>query len=75
MYGTNKQPIAIQCHVCKKWVAVLLDKDDLASHRHEGVFVQNAFPYLDAGERELVLTGTCPDCWDRLCPADRLAYN
>lgn len=29
-----------------------------------GVHAQNAFPYLNADERELLMTGTCSNCWD-----------
>lgn len=55
-----------------------LDEEDLARHR-AGVLVQFAFtdragaPYLNAGERELFISGVCNDCWPLLC-ADPLAF-
>ena len=29
-----------------------------------GVKIQHAFPELNADERELLISGTCPKCWD-----------
>jgi hypothetical protein len=30
----------------------------------DGVNVQIAFPYLSAGEREMLVSGICGKCWD-----------
>ena len=32
----------------------------------DGELVQDAFPYLSAGERELLVSGICPTCWDKM---------
>lgn len=83
MYGENRKLITLCCPVCKKWVAIRVDPEDLARHKNEGVYVQHAFvdrtgkPYLNSGEREMFLT-CCPDCWALLCPdpiLDPLAYS
>lgn len=29
-----------------------------------GALVQDVFPYLSADEREMLVSGICPDCWD-----------
>lgn len=29
----------------------------------DGALVQNAFPYLTADEREMLVSGICPKCW------------
>ena len=29
-----------------------------------GALVQDAFPYLSADEREMLISGICPTCWD-----------
>jgi hypothetical protein len=31
-----------------------------------GHVIQNAFPELDAEDRERLISGTCPKCWDKL---------
>lgn len=82
MYGEKLELITLQCCVCKQWVALRVDKDDLDRHRH-GVFVQHAFvhrdgtPYLSAAERELfpACSGLCGSCYSLLCPSDKLAYS
>lgn len=33
---------------------------------NRGVLMQNAFPYLDAGQRERLISGFCSNCWDKL---------
>lgn len=30
----------------------------------DGELVQNAFPYLSADEREMLISGICPKCWE-----------
>lgn len=32
----------------------------------DGELVQNAFPYLSADEREMLVSGICPDCWEHM---------
>jgi hypothetical protein len=34
--------------------------------RENGALIQNAFPYLNADEREFILTGTLPHVWDEM---------
>lgn len=36
----------------------------------EGALVQNAFPYLSADERELLVSGICPTCWEQMFGAE-----
>jgi hypothetical protein len=67
VYGTNRELTTVQCCVCKKFVAMRFDKDDLARHLYGGVLIRDCMPYLSGGEREILLTATCPDCWALLC--------
>ena len=32
----------------------------------DGELAQNAFPYLSADEREMLISGICPTCWDEM---------
>ena len=34
----------------------------------DGKFIQDAMPYLTAGERELLISATCGDCFDKFFP-------
>jgi len=31
-----------------------------------GALVQDAFPYLSDDEREMLISGICPTCWDKM---------
>jgi DNA-directed RNA polymerase subunit RPC12/RpoP len=35
-----------------------------------GELIQDAFPYLTAGQRELMLSNTCDTCWNKFFPED-----
>ena len=35
-----------------------------------GKMVQDAFPYLSADEREMLISGICPTCWDKYFGSD-----
>ena len=36
----------------------------------DGMLVQNAFPYLSANEREMLISGICPTCWEKMFPPE-----
>jgi len=36
----------------------------------DGALVQNAFHYLSADEREMLISGICPKCWDSMFGSD-----
>jgi hypothetical protein len=35
-----------------------------------GQLAQNAFPHMSDGEREMLITGTHPECWEKLFPPE-----
>ena len=37
---------------------------------NRGVLMQDAFPYLDAGQRERLISGICSICWDKMMMPD-----
>jgi hypothetical protein len=53
------------CCVCGKSEIKTLDRQAVARWQ-DGENIQRAFPDMDAGERELLITGTHPNCWDTL---------
>ena len=54
--------ITVVCRLCRKHYDLLVDLDDVRSWM-DGVYIQDAMPYLSAGERELLISHTCDDCW------------
>ena len=72
MYGQNLALVTMQCRLCKRWYALRVDKDDLKRHAN-GMYVQDACPYLPPGLRELFISQTCGVCWAVLC-VDPIAH-
>lgn len=46
---------------CEQWQADELDKP-----RSERMFMQDIFPDLPIGDRELLISGTCNTCWQKM---------
>lgn len=61
----------ITCKHCGIVYVVDADPYDVKDW-NDGKFIQDALPYLTAGERELFISGTCDDCWKDLFGWDSL---
>lgn len=55
-----------KCNKCEGSSALKVSKEDYFSFVNNGVFVQDAFPYLSVGERELLISSTCGKCFDEM---------
>jgi hypothetical protein len=53
-----------QCVVCKEVSFLDVSKNDWLAWRRGTALVQHAFPYLSAGQRELLVSGVCGKCFD-----------
>jgi hypothetical protein len=53
-----------ECPLCGKRQELVIDANAYIRWRDGRVLIQQAFPGLTAGERELIQTGTCQPCWD-----------
>lgn len=62
------------CPICKHINLTFVNAEDYWSWQ-EGELVQNAFPYLSANDREALISGICPKCWDEMVFADSMDYN
>ena len=59
--------LELECKYCDYKETITVPEADYISW-HNGEFIQDAFPYLTAGQRELMLSNTCDDCWNRFFP-------
>lgn len=57
------------CCVCNKYELWNLDRDAVAKWQ-EGEHIQHAFPDMSAEDREVLISGTHPDCWKELFPEE-----
>lgn len=61
----NMMTVEKMCQECQKNVKLQVRKRDFIAYQN-GAFVQNAFPYLSDGDRELLVSGICSSCFDEL---------
>lgn len=54
-----------RCFSCATTSVVVLDRAAFEAWQ-SGTFVQVAFPHLSAEDRELLISGTHPACWDAM---------
>ena len=59
----------VHCVQCGQLCEVAAYKSDIVEWQN-GKYAEDAFPYLTADERELLISRTCPDCWDRMFPEE-----
>jgi hypothetical protein len=51
------------CMLCGKPSSVTVDDEGYQKYR-KGAFVQDAFPHLSADEREIIISGSHPGCFN-----------
>lgn len=61
------ETIVVVCRLCRRHYDLLVNMGDVRSWM-DGTYIQDAMPYLSAGERELLISHTCDDCWKVLYP-------
>ena len=57
------------CQFCQVDHIVMADQMDVANWEN-GALIQDAMPYLSADDRELLISGTCGACFDKMFPPD-----
>lgn len=55
------------CFMCSKAGKVTVDLEGYELY-NAGVLIQDAFPDLSDDVREMLITGTHPECWDAMFP-------
>lgn len=55
--------VVTRCPFCGKGHEIEVNEIDYLDWQ-DGEHAQNAFPYLEANEREMLISGICPDCWN-----------
>lgn len=61
--------IVTECPFCGHANFVEVNENDYLDWQ-DGELAQNAFPYLSADEREMLISGICPKCWDSMLPPE-----
>lgn len=61
-------PVDIECVRCRRWFNILVNRYDLDDWMSGSMPIQEAMEYLSPSERELLLSQTCGDCFDKMFP-------
>lgn len=64
-FGDRDLMVNINCRVCGITYNLMISTEDLKNYEN-GALVQDAFPYLSADERELIISQTCGSCFDKM---------
>jgi hypothetical protein len=59
----------VNCTMCDEETQITVVERDLTRWR-KGELLQVAMPYLTPNEREMLISGTCEQCWTKLFGAD-----
>jgi len=65
----GESTIASVCPKCKKVSYIEVKSKDILWWKN-GAMVQTAFSYLSADQREMLLSGLCTECWNKLFKED-----
>ena len=66
MDNSDSLQLYVKCKHCGQIYTINVHLNDLEAWQNGDKLVQEAFPYLTAEERELLLTRICPACWDNM---------
>lgn len=59
--------VAVPCPFCHDVAELEVPTEGFMAWQ-SGELIQNALPELSADDREQLISGTCPKCWDELFP-------
>ena len=59
----------VQCHLCRVSYSILYNREDMIDWLAGKAFIQDLMPYLSAAERELLISGMCGSCFDKMFPS------
>lgn len=64
--------LLLKCQGCQKRKSIEVE-DEAFDNWTKGTLVQKAFPELSVGDREMLISGLCSECFDELFPPDEAA--
>jgi len=66
----KKDEFNVECKHCHKVYSIYLYEEDFDAWNNDEGYIQDLMSYLTAGERELLISNTCNDCWKKMFPTD-----
>jgi len=61
--------VIVKCEVCSNDIEVPATDEQIKAWK-SGMLIQRAMPNLTADQREILISGTCGPCFDKMFPPD-----
>jgi hypothetical protein len=58
-----------RCKMCAANHVIFVKMHDYIEWKNGAGFIQDLMPYLSEGDRELLISGTCSQCFDSMFPS------
>jgi len=62
--------VILTCPICGGSYEVVVNSEDYFDFTFGGKHAQDAFPYLNAHDREMFISGVCAKCWENIFPPE-----
>jgi hypothetical protein len=69
IHANDYLSLHVECVECHRTILILCTADEWDAYKH-GLLIQDAFPNMSADEREMIISGICPKCWDVMFKED-----
>jgi len=70
MVAANGKVFDIRCKHCGIVYQIIANEDDMFKWVSGSGYIQDVMGYLSAGERELLISATCNNCWENIYPPE-----
>jgi len=70
MVAANNDVLEVPCKYCGILYTILADREDVKKWVAGEEYIQNVLAYLSPAERELLISGTCDNCWENMYGPD-----
>lgn len=68
MVAANGDVIDAPCKYCGIVYQIIADRQDVTRWIAGEGYIQDILDYLSPAERELMISGTCDNCWNQMFP-------
>jgi hypothetical protein len=69
-FADRDKQLAVECVYCGAEYVLWVNEKDFLDWTSGIGYIQDKLPYLSANERELLISGTCDNCWNKMFGAD-----
>ena len=63
--ATTTSVVEVKCIICGTPHTIVVPTEGYKRWKNREAHIQDALPTLTANERELLMSGICPVCWDK----------